>query len=123
MNVSDRYRHLATQRDLAQLLQESADQKRRDQLDLTSTYVAPFTEAEVAVSGIWQRVLNLDEVGVTDNFFELGGDSLHITLVLNTMYSDLGIEIPIEEFFEGPTIRELVSHASTTPDTIDTDRT
>jgi acyl carrier protein len=39
-------------------------------------YVAPRTEAEKVLAGIWSEVLGVEQVGVEDNFFELGGDSL-----------------------------------------------
>src|SRR5437764_883720 len=39
-------------------------------------YVAPRTEAEATLAGIWSEVLGVARVGVEDNFFELGGDSI-----------------------------------------------
>jgi acyl carrier protein len=39
-------------------------------------YVAPRTDAERVLTGIWADVLGVERVGVNDNFFELGGDSL-----------------------------------------------
>jgi non-ribosomal peptide synthase protein (TIGR01720 family) len=39
-------------------------------------YVAPRTEMETMLSGIWAAVLGAEKVGITDNFFELGGDSI-----------------------------------------------
>src|SRR5205807_1385898 len=39
-------------------------------------YVAPRTDAEWTLAGIWAEVLGVDPVGVEDNFFELGGDSI-----------------------------------------------
>src|SRR2546429_4706494 len=39
-------------------------------------YVAPRTDAEWTLAGIWAEVLGVDQVGVEDNFFELGGDSI-----------------------------------------------
>lgn len=40
--------------------------------------VAPRTEQEQALAGIWADVLHLECVGVHDNIFELGADSLHV---------------------------------------------
>jgi len=40
--------------------------------------VAPRTERERALAGIWADVLHLERVGVHDNIFELGADSLHV---------------------------------------------
>jgi acyl carrier protein len=39
-------------------------------------YVAPRTDAEATLAGIWAEVLGVERVGVEDNFFELGGDSI-----------------------------------------------
>ncbi len=39
-------------------------------------YVAPRTDIERALAGIWAQVLGVQRVGVEDNFFELGGDSI-----------------------------------------------
>ena len=36
-------------------------------------YVAPRSETEGVLAGIWAEVLGVDRVGVEDNFFELGG--------------------------------------------------
>jgi amino acid adenylation domain-containing protein/non-ribosomal peptide synthase protein (TIGR01720 family) len=42
----------------------------------TDGYVAPSTEKEKTLAGLWEEVLNLPRVGVEDCFFELGGDSV-----------------------------------------------
>ncbi|MGW1200500.1 condensation domain-containing protein, partial [Streptomyces sp. NPDC002536] len=43
---------------------------------LGSEYVAPRTEIEEALAGVWSEVLGVEKVGVHDNFFDLGGDSI-----------------------------------------------
>jgi len=40
------------------------------------TYVAPRTETERTLAGIWAAVLNVPRIGVQDDFFEWGGHSL-----------------------------------------------
>jgi amino acid adenylation domain-containing protein/non-ribosomal peptide synthase protein (TIGR01720 family) len=42
----------------------------------TTGHVAPETDLERAVAGIWEEVLGLRDIGVLDNFFQLGGDSI-----------------------------------------------
>jgi amino acid adenylation domain-containing protein/non-ribosomal peptide synthase protein (TIGR01720 family) len=52
-------------------------------------YVAPETETEQVLAGIWAEALQLDRVGATDNFYDLGGDSvrsLHITSMVRTAF-------------------------------------
>ncbi|NKI72793.1 AMP-binding protein, partial [Collimonas pratensis] len=39
-------------------------------------YVAPRTQTEKVLAGIWSEILKLDRVGVHDNFFTIGGHSL-----------------------------------------------
>src|SRR5262249_46604654 len=42
----------------------------------TTDYVAPRTEVEELLAGIWSELLNVPRIGINDNFFELGGHSL-----------------------------------------------
>ncbi|NJC68036.1 AMP-binding protein, partial [Planosporangium flavigriseum] len=56
-------------------------------------YVAPRTDTERAIAGIWAEVLDTDRVGIHDNFFELGGDSvrsLHIASRIKAAF-DVGL--------------------------------
>ena len=55
----------------------------------TAGYVAPETETEEVLAGIWAEALGLERVGVSDNFYDLGGDSvrsLHITSMVRTAF-------------------------------------
>lgn len=67
-------------------------------------YVAPTTETEKLLCGIWQEVLGLEQVGITDNFFELGGHSLLATRLIATINNRLGVEAPLKLLFNAPTI-------------------
>src|SRR6185369_1051343 len=46
-------------------------------------YVAPRTEVEEIVAGIWATLLGVPQVGRYDNFFQLGGHSLLATRVVS----------------------------------------
>ncbi|MET0622000.1 MAG: non-ribosomal peptide synthetase, partial [Pyrinomonadaceae bacterium] len=70
-------------------------------------YVAPRSELEREVAGIWQEVLRVGRVGVTDNFFELGGHSLLATRVVSTVRERLKVEVPLRRMFEAPTVEHL----------------
>jgi hypothetical protein len=72
-------------------------------------YAAPETETQEAVARIWQEVLGVGRVGREDDFFELGGHSLLATQVISRVRSVLGVELPLREMFEAPTVALLAA--------------
>ncbi|HEX7735371.1 MAG TPA: amino acid adenylation domain-containing protein, partial [Ktedonobacteraceae bacterium] len=50
--------------------------------ELGEAYVAPRTSEEEILAHIWERVLQVEQVGIHDNFFALGGDSIRSIQVL-----------------------------------------
>ncbi|MFI7102517.1 phosphopantetheine-binding protein [Streptomyces sp. NPDC050161] len=60
-----------------------------------------------AISQIWQEVLRIDVLSGDDNFFELGGHSLTASQVIARITRTLQVEVPMADFFEGPTVDEL----------------
>ncbi|HBL27309.1 MAG TPA: non-ribosomal peptide synthetase, partial [Acidobacteria bacterium] len=69
--------------------------------------VPPSGPAEEKVAEIWAEVLRLDRVGAHDNFFELGGHSLIATQVLARLEDAFGIDLPLRDLFEYPTVAGL----------------
>lgn len=69
----------------------------------------PRTELEGRLVAIWQKVLQLDRVGIADDFYELGGHSLLITQVYVRLRRDLAATITLREVFEAATIEELAA--------------
>lgn len=69
-----------------------------------STYQAPRNDLEILISQIWQDVLQIKEIGVFDRFLALGGNSLAAIRITSRMEEQLGLEIPLRELFEHPTI-------------------
>jgi acyl carrier protein len=77
--------------------------------DLEAAYIAPRTEVERMIVGIWQEVLRVDQVGVNDNFFDLGGHSLLMVQVQSRLQEVLKSELSIVEMFKYPTVGALAS--------------
>jgi acyl-CoA synthetase (AMP-forming)/AMP-acid ligase II/acyl carrier protein len=71
------------------------------------TFEAPETEVEELVAEIWSEVLERERVGATDHFFDLGGHSLLAARVLARVRDEIGLELPLQTFFEAPTVRQL----------------
>jgi amino acid adenylation domain-containing protein/non-ribosomal peptide synthase protein (TIGR01720 family) len=69
-------------------------------------YVAPRTEAEQVLSGIWAEVLGVDQVGAEDNFFELGGDSI-LSIQVVSRARQAGLGLTSKDIFLHQTIAQL----------------
>lgn len=66
-------------------------------------------EVENVIKQIWEKVLNLDEVGHHENFFTLGGHSLLAVEVASMMQEEFSQDFSIKDVFETPTIQELAT--------------
>jgi acyl carrier protein len=70
-------------------------------------FIAPRNEIEMKLAQIWQEVLNIENIGINDNFFSLGGHSLLATQIVSRIRTNLGVELPLRNLFEYPTIAQL----------------
>ena len=75
-------------------------------------FVAPTTDVEEMIAGIWQQYLGVAQIGVNENFFELGGHSLLATRVISAIRNATKTEISIRDLFLNPTIAELAVHVN-----------
>ncbi|MBS3183954.1 non-ribosomal peptide synthase/polyketide synthase [Pseudomonas sp. PCH44] len=69
-------------------------------------YVAPQSDLEQRLAGIWQDVLKVEQVGLNDNFFELGGDSI-VSIQLVSRARQQGLRFTPKDVFEQQTLQRL----------------
>lgn len=62
-------------------------------------YVAPQTETEKKLAGMWEEILGLNKIGIKDNFFELGGHSLKATRLLSRIYKEFDVKLDLKDLF------------------------
>ncbi|MFD7992204.1 acyltransferase domain-containing protein, partial [Streptomyces mexicanus] len=74
--------------------------------ELATPYVAPRDELEEMVTGVWQRLLGYDRVGVDDNFYSLGGHSLAATRVVSELRGAFDVQLPLERILQAVTPAE-----------------
>lgn len=80
--------------------------------DINEKYVAPRTEMEATIAGIWSELLEIKTVGVQDNFFDVGGHSLLMIQVHSKLRELLGKDVSIVELFARPTVSLLAEFLS-----------
>jgi amino acid adenylation domain-containing protein len=67
----------------------------------------PSTPTEKRLTEIVAPLLSLKQIGIDDNIFLLGGDSLMGTQVITRVAELFGVEIPLRNLFNAPTVRQL----------------
>lgn len=76
---------------------------------LGTPYQAPRDPLERVIAEVFAGLLAVDQVGVEDDFFALGGHSLLATQVATRLRPLLGLELPLRDLFEHPTVGALAS--------------
>lgn len=69
----------------------------------------PVTPLEKALQGLWCEELAVNRASVNRSFFELGGHSLSAIRLVNRMAVELGLALPMADFFRTPTIRGIAA--------------
>jgi amino acid adenylation domain-containing protein len=72
----------------------------------------PVNPYEKQIATIWQKTLNLSQIGRKDNFFDIGGNSLTILRVHSRINSHFETNIPVAVLFQHPTIQGLAAYLS-----------
>ncbi len=70
----------------------------------------PSSDVQRQIKEVWQRVLNLSNIGIHDNFFEVGGHSILAVKVQSELSQLFGQRLPITELFRRPTIARLAAY-------------
>jgi amino acid adenylation domain-containing protein len=91
-------------------VRDAEDLQQRPALE--TEYAAPGNKIEQILADIWAGFFGFEQVGIHDDFFELGGDSLKAMVVTAKIHKKLNVEIPIQEFFNLPTIKELARYVT-----------
>jgi amino acid adenylation domain-containing protein len=81
-------------------------------LELAANYVMPQTEVEQTIAKIWEKALNLGNIGIHDNFFEIGGHSLLMIKVHSELRKIFQIDLSMLDLFRYPTISYLADYLS-----------
>lgn len=72
-------------------------------------YVAPDTDTQKTLAEVFEKILEVERVGIHDDFFELGGHSLKATRAMNQIEKATGIKLPVKTLFQCHTISELAN--------------
>jgi thioesterase domain-containing protein/acyl carrier protein len=78
-----------------------------DNLESKPTYLAPRDRIETQLVKIWEKVLNLQPIGIQDNFFELGGHSLLAVQLFAQIEKTYSKNLPLATLVSAPTIEKL----------------
>ena len=73
-------------------------------------YVAPRSELEKLIAGVWCETLQVEKVGISDNFFDLGGHSLLAIKAITRIRKMFQLEVPLKALFENPTVAGFCKH-------------
>ena len=74
---------------------------------IRTEYVEASTETESQLVAIWQKLLQLEKIGVRDNFFDLGGHSIKAIKLSHDISTVFELDVSIKNIFVYPTIEQL----------------
>jgi polyketide synthase PksJ len=70
-------------------------------------FVAPRTETEQRIAGLWRETLQVQKVGIHDNFFDLGGHSLLVVKLHARLREEFASDVSVLDLFRFPTVAAL----------------
>lgn len=81
------------------------NQQVNPEVGFNTTPEPPQNELETKLLQLWQKVLDVDQIGVQDDFFEFGGDSFKAVNLLG----QIGKNLTLIDFYQNPTVRQLAN--------------
>lgn len=81
----------------------------RDHLARQRDFVPPRDLIELQLASIWEKVLNVQPIGIKDNFFELGGHSLLTMQLMTAVEKQFGRDLPLSIVFQNGTIEQMAA--------------
>ena len=75
--------------------------------DLKAAQIAPQTETEMLVAGIWENILGVGTININDDFFEIGGHSLLAIEAMAQLVKQTGRVLQVSALLEHPTVYKL----------------
>jgi amino acid adenylation domain-containing protein len=77
---------------------------------LETEVVAPGTELESFLAGLWRDALKIERVGIHDDFFALGGNSISGAILINRLQEELREIVHVVAIFDAPTVAGLAKY-------------
>jgi acyl carrier protein len=78
--------------------------------------IAALEQLQHHLTRIWVEVIGVNSIGLDDDFFRLGGHSLLAVQIVNHIWDDLGVEVPMDLLFtEAVTVRALSQYVLAAP--------
>lgn len=69
----------------------------------------PATDTEYRLLEIWQRLLDIEDIGTNHHFLALGGHSLLVARLFTTLKQEFGTDLSLSDVVERLTIRDLAA--------------
>jgi aryl carrier-like protein len=71
-------------------------------------YVLPTTQLQKRVKSWWEKLLEVEVIGIKDNFFNLGGDSVAAMRLVAAARSE-GLSLTVDEIFKNPVLSDMAT--------------
>jgi len=72
--------------------------------------IEPNNDVQSVLKGIWESLLNLNQISTSDNFFNIGGHSLLVTSMVAQIRDIFPVQLSLNNVFDNPTIIELANY-------------